>query len=107
MADRGGVRLGTGVEIGEVCQIAVGLLAAQGHGDASGETLADGGGYGGAVVSDEDIGQARGDPLLAAGQAPDEGPVAGIVFLDPGFLLDHLRAVESQPRLAGDDQLAA
>jgi hypothetical protein len=45
--------------------------------------------------------------LFAAGQAPDEGPVARVVLRHTGFLFDHLRAVQPQPGFAGDNQVTA
>ena len=45
--------------------------------------------------------------MFAAGQAPDEGAVARIVFLNAGFLFDHLRAVEAEARLTRHQQVAA
>ncbi|MCY1434254.1 hypothetical protein D9M71_503100 [compost metagenome] len=45
--------------------------------------------------------------MLATGQAPDEGPVAGVVLLESGFLFDHLRAVQAEPRFLGHQQIAA
>ena len=39
--------------------------------------------------------------LFAAGEAPDQRPVARIEFGDAGFLLDDLRAVQAEARFAG------
>ena len=59
------------------------------------------------VVGDVGVHQTRGVALLAAGQAPDERAVPRVVFVEAGFLLDHLRAVETDAGLTGNDQVAA
>src|SRR5690606_29868602 len=74
---------------------------------ALGEQLVQFGTDGIAVVCDVAVHQAAGMALFAAGQAPDERTVARVVFLDAGFLLDHLWAVEPDTRLASRHQVAA
>ena len=59
------------------------------------------------AVTDQRIDQPACITDFAAGHAPDKRAIAGIVLFDSGFLLDNLRAVETQTRLAGDNQIAA
>src|SRR5690606_8765049 len=59
------------------------------------------------VVSHKTIRQTAGKTLLAAGQAPDERTVAGVVLLKPRFLFDHLWTVQAKTRFLGHQQIAA
>ncbi|MNP67040.1 hypothetical protein D3C76_1628230 [compost metagenome] len=45
--------------------------------------------------------------MLAAGQAPDKGAIARVVFLEPRLLFDHLGTVQAQASLLSHQQVAA
>src|SRR5579871_2374568 len=59
------------------------------------------------VIFDQRVHEAGLVALLAAHQAPDQTPVAGVQLVNAGLLLDHLRAIQFEPRLREDHQIAA
>lgn len=77
----------------------------------SGDAGRDRGGHCGpdvvAVVGHDGVGEAERGALLAAVDAPDQGPVGRVEFGDAAFLFDHGGAVEPETRLLGDDQSRA
>src|SRR5690606_4947544 len=102
-----GIELLTGIGVGQALQEPGMPPTARLRRLALGEQLVQFGTDGIAVVCDVAVHQAAGMALFAAGQAPDERTVARVVFLDAGFLLDHLWAVEPDTRLASRHQVAA
>ncbi len=59
------------------------------------------------IVLDEGVHKAGFVTLLATHQAPDQLLVAGVQLVDARLLLDHLRAVQLEPRLREGHQISA
>lgn len=96
-----------GIEVAQPPQVILGAAAARPCRQALGEIREYRGAYLIEVVGQVGVGETAGEALLAAGEAPDERPVARVVFSDAGLLFDHLRTVQSEARLAGHQHIAA